>query len=156
MKKAAECSPQFLSMIRRWDKLEDSTEKSADALIKKTANPLIKTIMEVIKHDSRKHKVVLKAIVSTLTEEAVHLSPEELTALSGMLNKHMEIEANSVKYAAEAVANSKFFYTNYLLSTLLEDENRHHRMISQLMDELKKASIPTSTGVRRKKAHKAD
>lgn len=151
MKKAAESSRQFLSIIRRWEKLEDSTLRSADALLKKTTNPLIKTVMEVIKLDSQKHKIVLKAILNTLTEEAVHLSPDELAALSGLLTKHMEIEAASVKYAAEALGNSKLFYTNYLLSSLLEDENRHHRMMSQFLDELKKASVPTSAGARRKK-----
>jgi len=151
MKKAAESSRQFLSVIRRWEKLEDTTLRSADALIRKTTNPLVKTIMEVIKQDSQKHKIVLKAILSTLTEEAAHLSPDELVALSGLLNKHLEIEAASVKYAAEALGNSKLFYTNYLLSSLLEDENKHHRMIGQLLDELKTASIPSSAGARREK-----
>jgi GH35 family endo-1,4-beta-xylanase len=151
MKKAAESSRQFLSVIRRWDKLEDTTLRSADVLIRKTTNPLVKTIMEVIKQDSQKHKIVLKAILSTLTEEAAHLSPDELVALSGLLMKHMEIEAASVQHAAEALGNSKLFYTNYLLSSLLEDENKHHRMISQLLDELKRASVPSSSGVRRKK-----
>ncbi len=151
MKRAAESSRQFLSIIRRWDKLEDTTLRSADALIKKSANPLIKTIMEVIKQDSQKHKIVLKAILTSLTEEAAHISPDELSALAGLLNKHVEIEATSVHYAAEALSSSKLFYTNYLLSSLLEDENKHHRMITQLLDELKRASVASSTGARRKK-----
>lgn len=151
MKKPSEKSKALLSLVRRWQKLEDSTIKSAEGMLGKTANPLIKTTMEMIKRDSEKHKIALQGIIDAATKQAPALSPDELASLSGMLNKHMEIEANSMKLAAEAHANSELFYTSYLLSALLEDEARHHRMITQLMDELKKASIATSTGVRRPK-----
>lgn len=151
MKKSTHSSREFLSLIRRWQKLEDTTIKNAQALINKTSSSLVKTTMEMIKHDSEKHKVVLQAIIDSITKEAAYLSPDELASLAGMLNKHLEIEANSVALASEAFKDCKLFATSYLLSALLDDETKHHRMIVQLTDDLKRASISTSTGARRSK-----
>ncbi|MGO9612639.1 MAG: hypothetical protein ACLPX5_06360 [Dissulfurispiraceae bacterium] len=151
MKNLVANSKQFLSIIRRWQKLEDGTIKSAEGMINKTTNPFVRTTMEMIKHDSEKHKIVLQAIIDAATKEAPHLRPDELASLAAMLYKHMEIEAQSIQLAAEAFKNSKLFVTGYFLSALLEDETKHHRMITQLTDELKKASISTSTGARRRK-----
>ncbi len=140
-----------MSLIRKWQKLEDGTIRHAQTMISKTSSSLVKATMEMIRHDSEKHKMVLQAIIDAITKEASHLSPDELASLAGMLNKHLEIEAQSIALASEAFKNSKLFTTSYLLSALLEDETRHHRMIVQLTDDLKRASISTSTGTRRSK-----
>ena len=148
MKKPAESSKEFLGIIRNWQALEDKTIASAEEVIAKTDNPLVKMAMETIKHDSEKHKVMQQLIIDNLTKEAVHLSPDELVQLAEPLNRHMEMEANSIALANEALEKSELFLTRFILSYLITDETKHHDMMSNFLDELKTASIPTSVGSR--------
>ncbi len=140
MKKSAENSEEFLKIIREWQALEDKTIESASALINKTNNPLVKMTMEMIKHDSEKHKVMQQMIIDSITKEAIHLSPDELAPLSEILNRHMEAEAKSLSLADAALEKSELFVTRYILSYLIADETKHHSLISKL-NELKRATI---------------
>ena len=148
MMKPAENSKEFLDVMRNWQALEDKTIASAHDVIAKANNPLTKMAMELIKHDSEKHKVMLQMIVDNITKEAVHLSPDELDQLAEPLNRHMEMESKSIATAHEALQKSELFMTRFILSYLIDDETKHHEMINKLLDELKTASISTSVGAR--------
>ncbi len=142
-----ESSKEFLNLIKQWQKLEDKTIGSADAILHKTKNPFLSMIMESIKHDSEKHKLIQQMIIDGITKEAISISPDELNEISDMLNKHMEAEAESLCLADTAFAKSELFFTRFLLSYLIADEAKHHGLINQLND-LKRATIPTSSGAR--------
>ena len=62
MKKTAENSPDFLKLMREWKALEDKTIASANDMIKKSDNPLIRMTMDMIRHDSEKPKVVQRIV----------------------------------------------------------------------------------------------
>src|SRR3989304_3126502 len=115
-KKPVEQSAAFLKIIRDWQKLEDDTINHADTLMKKSKNRLVKMTMEMIKHDSQKHKVMQQMLIDSLTKEAFILSPDDLASLSSGLNKHLEAEAKSLELADEALKNSELFVTRYILS----------------------------------------
>jgi hypothetical protein len=141
MKKAAEMSEEFLRIIREWQALEEKTISSADELIREGKNPLVTMTMEMIRHDSGKHKVMLQAIIDNLTKEAVHLSTDELASVSALLNRHMEVEAKSIALANDALKHSELATTRYILSALLDDETKHHGQLHVLNEELKKSAI---------------
>ena len=143
----AESSEEFLDLIKKWQKLEDKTIDSADAMIRKTNNQFLGMIMESIKLDSEKHKLIQQLIIDSITKEAISISPDELNEMSDMLNNHMEAEAESLCLADAAFAKSELFFTRFLLSYLIADEAKHHGLINQLND-LKRATIPTSSGAR--------
>lgn len=140
MAKATELSEQFLSIIREWQRLEDSTIQFSEEMLKKTKNPLIRMTMEMIRHDSEKHKVMQQMLIDSITKEALHLSPDELASLSSGLEKHMEAEARSIELAEAAFEKSELFVTKYILSHLIADEKKHHSLLGQLND-LKKATV---------------
>lgn len=140
MKKAAENTEEFLTLMKEWQVLEDQTIASADELLKKTNNPLITMTMEMIRNDSEKHKAMQQMIIDNLTKEAVHLTPDELAPLSDMLNKHMEAEAKALSLADAALEKSELFITRYILSYLIADEAKHHSLINKL-NELKRATV---------------
>ena len=140
MKKTAVSSNELLSLISEWQKLEDSTIKSADETISKTKNSLVKMTMEMIKNDSQKHKIMQQMLIDNLTKEAIHLTSDELAPLSAMLNKHMEEEARSLALADAALEKSQDFITRYILSYLIADETKHHALLNKL-NELKRATV---------------
>jgi hypothetical protein len=141
MKKSAESSEEFLSIIKEWIVLEDKTIASADELIDKANNPFVKMRMEMVKHDSGKHKEMLQWIIDNLTKEAVHLTPDEIMPLSALLHEHLEVEAKSIVLAKNALKKSGLPIVRYILSALLDDETKHHEQIIMLNDEIKKAIL---------------
>ena len=138
--KPVELSKHFLEVIKEWQRLEDQTIKFSDELMKKTKNRLIKMTMEMIKHDSEKHKAMQQMLIDSVTKEPFILSPDDLNALGAGLNKHLEAEARSLQLADEALKNSELFVTQYVLSYLIADEQKHHNLLHKL-EELKKATV---------------
>lgn len=141
MKRPVETSEEFLNLIKEWQALEDKTIASANELISRAKNPLVEMVMEMIKQDSGKHKIMLKMIIDNLTREATRLSPDEISTLSSLLNKHMEVEAKSITIANDALDKSKLAITRYILAALLDDEITHHSLLHTLNEELKKSTI---------------
>ncbi len=140
MVKSAETSEGFLNIIRDWQRLEETTIAYSDELMSKTSNPLIRTTMQMIKDDSEKHKAMQQMIIDNLTKEALRLTPDDLALLSEALDRHLEAEAKSVELARSALKDSKLFVTQYILSYLLADEEKHHALLSRL-GEAKKATV---------------
>lgn len=138
--KPVELSGKFLKVIKEWQKLEDETIKHADSLMKKTKNRLVRLTMEMIKHDSQKHKAMQQMLIDSITKEPFILSPDDLALLSDGLNKHLAAEARSLELADQALQNSELFVTRYILSYLLADEQKHHNLLGRL-NELKRAAV---------------
>jgi rubrerythrin len=139
-KKAVELTKEFLNIIKEWQQLEDETIRHSEELMKKTKNKLIRMTMEMIKHDSQKHKAMQQMLIDSVTKEPFILSPDDLNALGNGLNKHLAAEAKSLQLADEALQNSELFVTRYVLSYLIADEQKHHNLLSRL-DDLKRATV---------------
>ncbi len=139
MKKTEEHSEELADIVREWITLEDRTIASAEELIRTANNPYVQMRMEMVKHDSGKHKVMLQWILDNLTMEATHLTPDEVAPLSALLHKHLEVEARSIVLANSALKKSRLRMVSSILSALLEDETKHHAQIIQLEEEVKKA-----------------
>ncbi len=139
-KKPADISKSLIKVLRDWQKLEDESISHADATIKKTRNKLVKMTMEMIKHDSQKHRVMQQLLIDSLTTESLVLAPDDLANLSEGLNKHLAAEAKTLELADKALRNSELFVTRYILSYLIADEQKHHSLLSKL-NELKRATV---------------
>jgi hypothetical protein len=136
---AQHTNDKLVKQFRDWQNLETDTRNLAEDLQKKTRNPFIQMIMEVIKRDSEKHRVMQQFVIDALTKEAVHLSPEELVPLSDVLDKHMKAEAKSMALANEcAIEESKNYFVDFVVEALMEDEAKHHSMLKTL-DHIKGA-----------------
>jgi MoxR-like ATPase len=130
---------KLVKHLKEWQNLENDTRGIAEDLQKKTSNPFIQMIMEVIKRDSEKHKIMQQFVIDALTKEAVHLSPEEIIPLSEVLEKHIAAEAKSMALAnACAVMESKDSFVDLVINALMEDEAKHHSMLRTL-DHIKGA-----------------
>lgn len=139
-KKPVDVSGKLVKILEDWQRLEDETIKHADSSLKKSKNKLVRMTMEMIKHDSQKHKAMQQTLIDSLTKAPMILSPEDLSSLSDGLNKHLAAEAKSLELADEALQNSELFITRYILSYLIADEQKHHSLLSKL-NELKRATV---------------
>ncbi|MBI5870360.1 MAG: hypothetical protein HZB44_05290 [Actinobacteria bacterium] len=127
----------FEAGIIKWQEMEDLTIATCDEILAATDNKLVTTIAGIIKSDSTKHKMVL-GVVQEALNGTITLTPDELGELSGLLEKHRDLEKDTVELAAEQLELSRNFVVNHLVSYLLEDERKHYMLLHQLNDFKKK------------------
>jgi DNA-binding ferritin-like protein len=122
---------KFEELLKRWIVIEDSTIDSANELIGQSKNPLTKTIIDLIKRDSEKHKHILEAIRLSL-DSATVFSPEDLKVVDSFVEKHATLEKNAVETAEQAMEMSSLPIPKFLLSHLLDDEKSHDKYMEEL------------------------
>jgi len=132
--KAVESLEELQTTLRRWQEIEDASVAHTTALMERTKNPLIRLIMEIIRQDSVMHKRVQQVILDSLEQQAFTLTPEELADIWDMIEKHAELEKETLILAEKARRNCRLFVQRHLLTYLIEDEQKHDRLMTQLED----------------------
>jgi len=134
MAKQKELNENLVKILKQWQHIEDESVKSTSAIIAKTSNPIIRQIMEIIKQDSAMHKKVQQVIIDSFEKQAISLDPEELSEIWTMVEKHIELEKETVRLAEEARKSSNSFMIRYLLGYLMKDEQKHNEILAQMED----------------------
>jgi hypothetical protein len=132
--KAAESIEELKDTLRQWQELEDQTIEQTTAIAFKSQNAFVKLVMEIIRHDSAMHRRVQQAMLDSLEKEAFSLTPEELADVWDMIEKHAEMEKATIVLAEKAKRNCRLFVLRHLLTYLIDDEQKHDRLLSQLED----------------------
>ncbi len=132
--KAAENLEELVGILKHWQELEVATVAQTTAVMEKTGNPFIRLVMEIIRQDSVMHKRVQQVILDSLEKQAITLTPEELGDIWEMVEKHAEMEKETIALAEKARKNCRLFAQRHLLTYLIEDEQKHDRLLSQLED----------------------
>ncbi len=132
--KAVESLEELRTTLKRWQEIEVAAVEQTTALIERTQNPLIKLVMEIIRQDSVMHRRVQQAILDSLEHQAFSLTPEELADIWDMIEKHAELEKETIALAEKARRNCRLFVQRHLLTYLIEDEQKHDRLMAQLED----------------------
>jgi hypothetical protein len=141
MAKQKELNEKLVNTLKKWQKVEDDSVKSTSEIISKTKNPVVRQIMEIIRQDSAMHKKVQQLIIDSFEKEALYLSPEELGDVWSMVEKHIELEKETIRLAEESRKNSKSFFVRYLLGYLMTDEQKHNEILQQ-MEDIKSGIYP--------------
>ncbi len=121
--------------MKRWQKIENASVASTGNIIEKTDNPIVRLIMEIIQRDSQMHYRVQEMIADSLQTKTLTLTPEELGEIWDKVEKHIELEKKTVQLAEEALTALKgkqMVVQEYLLNYLLEDENKHNKILDAL------------------------
>jgi rubrerythrin len=127
---------KMLILLKRWKDIEAATIKSCGAITKKTKNPLVKTLITSIANDSAKHKIILQLIIDSMTKKAFVLTPEDVSQIAALLDKHIDLEHEAIDVAEQAIKISTDPIAKQLLRLILEDEKKHANLAEQI-NELK-------------------
>lgn len=125
---------RIVEILEHWQDAENRTVAQTTAIIAKTENPLVKLVMDIIRHDSIMHNRVQQFIVDSLTVKAISLTPEELGQIWEMVEQHIAMERETIGYGEELTKLCKLFVQSHLIGYLLTDENKHEKMLTQLED----------------------
>jgi hypothetical protein len=139
-----EIQEQIIGNMRRWQKIENASVASTGNVIEKTENPIVRLVMEIIQRDSQMHYRVQEMIADSLESKTISLTPDELAEVWTMIEKHIELEKNTVRFANDALQTlrgRKMVVQEYLLDYLLIDEQKHNRILETL-GTIKKGMYP--------------
>lgn len=139
-----EVQESIIDNMKRWQKIENAAVASTGRVIEKTENPIVRIVMEIIQRDSQMHYRVQEMIADSLSTKTIKLDPDELAQVWDMVEKHIELERQTVAMAESALAalkGKKMVVQEYLLNYLLEDENKHNHILETL-STIKKGMYP--------------
>jgi hypothetical protein len=127
-------SPDLVAVLRQWQGIEDLSVAGCTEVMEKTKNPLIRLVMEIIRQDSVMHKRVQQVMIDSMEKEAISLTPDELALIWDSVERHAAMEKETIALAMEARRDCRLFVLRHLLTYLLEDEQKHDRLLTQLED----------------------
>ena len=139
-----ELQQKIAETMKKWQKIENASVSSTGQIIEKTDNPVVRQIMEIIQLDSQVHHRIQQLIIDSFERQSFSLSPEELADVWGSIEKHIELEKQTVKFAGEAIESlkgKKMVVQEYLLNYLLTDEQKHNTVLEDL-EKIKKGMYP--------------
>jgi hypothetical protein len=131
-------------IMKRWQKIEDSSVESTGDIIAKTNHPLVKMVMEIIQQDSKMHKRIQEFIVDTLEKKPVTITPDEMGDVWTMIEDHITLEKHTMELAAmaqDALKGKKMVVQEYLINYLMVDEDKHNKILDDL-NTIKKGMYP--------------
>ncbi len=139
-----EIQQEIVTNMRKWQKVENASVASTGKVIEKTENPVVRMVMEIIQRDSQMHYRVQEFIADSLEHKTVSLDPDELGQVWSLIEKHIELEKQTIKFAEAALIvlkGRKMVVQEYLLDYLLIDEEKHNKILENL-ETIKKGMYP--------------
>ena len=97
-----------------------------------TESPLIRLIMDIIRHDSHMHHRVQQFLIDSMTKTPVKVSPEELAEVWGQIEAHDELERQTIELAKNLKEESTDPVAKVLLDYMLRDEQKHDTILGEL------------------------
>ena len=144
MKNQRELQGEIVASLRNWQKLEDESITSTGKIMRKSDNPIISLIMEIIQRDSQLHRKVQKWLADSLDKEAFSLSPDELSVIWDMVEGHISLEkkmVENIKMVLSSLPKNAMLIQKYFLEYLLTDEKKHDRLLADLENFKRAMSI---------------
>lgn len=142
--KTKELQEQMVKTMKSWQKIEDSSVAMTVKISEKTDNPVLRTVMGIIKQDSATHRRVQQLVIDSLEKQAIALQPEELGEIWGMIEEHIALERKTIEHAQQALGalkETKMVVQQYLLEYMLADEEKHNQLLDKL-EAVKKGMYP--------------
>ncbi len=141
MNRKNETIENLINLLKRWQGIEDDSIRNTTEIIKKSNNPVINIIMEIIRQDSVIHRKMQQMIVDNYIKKPLELDIDELQDLWALITEHDEAEKKTIELANYALAQVESPVVKMLLEYLFTDENKHDKLLTDL-ENLKDSAFP--------------
>jgi rubrerythrin len=127
-----------LSKIKQQKEYEELTAKSLTPVYQAAQNPLVKTLLHGLILDTTKHAETYQMLIdlnssALVGEESKNLGKKEIS-------KHLKEEAFMLKQTQEISEIVKDKSIKQIILNIVEDEKRHHKILTELLAMLEKES----------------
>ena len=143
-KRGSEKVENMVNVLQQWQGLERQALNDTAEIIEKNENPLIRIIMEIIRHDSLMHHRVQQFILDSVTKKDVAVTREEIAEIWDKIEAHDKVERKTIELAGSLREEAYNPVHKMLLDYLLTDEKKHDSLLGQL--ELIKKGMSQASG----------
>jgi len=123
---------EMVGVLRQWQGLERRAMNDTAEIMEKTASPLIRVLMEIIRHDSLMHHRVQQFLIDSLLTDAVTVTREDIAEVWDQLEAHDKMEKKTIQMAEELRKKAWNPVHKLMLDYLLREEGKHDSLIAQL------------------------
>ena len=127
---------ELVSFLEKQTKIENKIVKSLKSSLPEINNPAVKGVLEGISLDSMKHAQMYTSAVNLLTEVPQALTQENLDKQKDLVKKHIQMEKELIEEIKKKLPNVKNEKVKLLLNTILNDEERHHKLLKEVLEIL--------------------
>jgi bacterioferritin (cytochrome b1) len=120
--------------MKRQIVIEREIVESLNKGIADMKNPPVKGVLKGISLDSVKHAELYSAAVTLLTNVSQALTQENLDAQKALVEKHIRMEAELIKKLEKIMPTIENSKVQFLLTSILADERRHHAMLKLVLE----------------------
>ncbi len=136
--------PEFVELLRKQRDIELSHAERLAESMEQLEHPLIGALLEAILHDSRKHAAVCQALIDVDGGEVplrldVDMGPA--VSLHQDIKQHVSVEAEMIERLEEMLGQARDDRVKAFLGYLLEEERRHHSMLSGISNLIDRDSV---------------
>ncbi len=123
---------EMVDVLRHWQALERKAMNDTAEILEQTSSPLIRILMEIIRHDSLMHHRVQQFLIENLTKEAVTVTREDLAAVWEGITAHDQAERETIRMGEDLLERAWTPVQKMMLDYLLKDEGKHDALLAQL------------------------
>jgi len=99
-------------------------------------NVLIKSLIQGITMDSKKHALLLEALKGLLIGPTPLIEEENYDKIKATIEKHIELEAKAIKTYQNILNEEQDERIKMIISEIHKDEIRHHTFLKRLLKAL--------------------
>ncbi len=128
---------KLLTFIEEQIKLEKEIVEISKESVADIKNELIKSLIQGITMDSKKHALLLGAIKGLLTGPTPLIEEESFDKIKATIEKHIELEAKAIRtYKTILTDETQDEKIKMVISEIHKDEVRHHTFLKRLLKAL--------------------
>jgi hypothetical protein len=127
-----------VNQIKKQKQFEDETAKKLTPLFEAAQNPLIKTLIHGLILDTTKHAETYQMLLD-LNERGL-MGTESKALGKKEIESHLKEEAGMLKLTKDLSEAIQDKNVKQLVLNILEDEQRHHKALTDLLTMLQKKS----------------
>ena len=136
---------EMVEILQRWQGIERQSMSDTAEIMEKTQSPLIRIIMEIIRHDSLMHHRVQQFLIDSVTVKDVTVTREDIADVWDAIEAHDRTERKTIEMAETLINQAWNPVHKQLLDYLVTDERKHDGLLVQL-GEIKSGMSKASGG----------
>ena len=125
---------EMVSTLQEWQAIERQSMSDTAEIMEKTNNPLVRILMEIIRHDSLMHHRVQQFLIDSVTVADVAVTREDVADIWEMIEAHDANERKTIELAKQLQEKAWTPVHKQLLDYLIVDETKHDHLLVQLGD----------------------
>lgn len=125
---------EVVDLLKEQKELELGHVKSLTETMKSVENPMIKVLLDMIVHDSRKHASIAQALVDVEAGAVPHKLDMDLgpaTNFNQNIKQHVRVELDMIERLGEVSGLVKDDRVKKFIEYLVEEEKRHHSLLKE-------------------------